>query len=215
MKMKFVIIFLFVCVAEVTVVKSQTIPAPLQASCNSPGIPGIPGVPGNYGLPGPRGLTGAKGERGAKGESGAEGCDYVNLVKSNWKQCVWKRVDEKDAGLIQNCIFNKKYDNTSLRVFYEGTFRSYGGEVCNRWYFTFDGAECVKPATIEGIVSVGTNENPHRHRHIEGYCDQVPKGHVRVGFWIGKCEGRRAGDGYTGWNAVSRIVIEEVPPPQA
>jgi hypothetical protein len=25
---------------------------------------------------------------------------------------------------------------------------------------------------------------------------------------------RNLGDGYTGWNSVSRIVIEEVPPPQ-
>ncbi len=60
---------------------------------------------------------------------------------------------------------------------------------CNRWYFTFDGAECKKPATIEGVVYVASTQvNPHRHRHIEGYCNQVPKGHVRVGFWIGKCE---------------------------
>ncbi len=55
---------------------------------------------------------------------------------------------------IQTCSFNKTYDNTSLRVFYEGALRSYGSSVCNRWYFTFDGAECKKPATIEGVVYV-------------------------------------------------------------
>ena len=44
--------------------------------------------------------------------------------------------------------------------------------------------------------------------------NQVPKGHVRVGFWIGKCQGTNLGDGSTGWNSMSRIVIEEVPPPQ-
>ena len=121
--------------------------------------------------------------------------------------------------IIQNFllfIFNKKYDNTSLRVFYEGTLRSYGSRVCSRWYFTFDGAECKKPATIEGIVYVhSTTVYPHRHRHIEGYCNQVPKGHIRVGVWIGKCESDSLGDGNTGWNSMSRIVIEEVPPPQA
>ena len=118
---------------------------------------------------------------------------------------------------IQTCSFNKTYDNTSLRVFYEGALRSYGSSVCNRWYFTFDGAECKKPATIEGVVFVqSTQVNPYRHRHIEGYCNQVPKGHVRVGFWIGKCDsGHSLGNGYTGWNSMSRIVIEEVPPPQA
>ena len=100
-------------------------------------------------------------------------------------------------------------------MFYEGAFRSYGNNVCNRWYFTFDGAECAKPATIEGIVWVpSTNVNPHRHRHIEGYCNQVPKGHVRVGLWLGKCESYNVGDGYSGLTSGSRIVIEEVPPPQ-
>ncbi len=117
---------------------------------------------------------------------------------------------------IQTCSFNKTYDNTSLRVFYEGALRSHGSGVCNRWYFTFDGAECKNPTTIEGVVYVASAQvNPHRHRHIEGYCNQVPKGHIRVGFWIGKCEsGNSLGDGHTGWNSTSRIVIEEVPPPQ-
>ena len=97
---------------------------------------------------------------------------------------------------MQNCIFNKKHDNTSLLVFYEGNLRSYGSGVCNRWYFTLDGAECTKPATIEEVVLVAsTNSNPYRHRHIEGYCNQVPKGHIRVRFWIGKCESHSLGDG--------------------
>ena len=100
-------------------------------------------------------------------------------------------------------------------MFYEGTLRSYGKNVCSRWYFTFDGAECTKPSTIEGIAYVLPSGNPHRHRHIEGYCYQVPKGHIRVGFWIGKCEKYNLSDGDTGWQSISRIVIEEFPPPQA
>ena len=60
-----------------------------------------------------------------------------------------------------------------------------------------------------------TGLNPYHHRHFEGYCYQVPKGHIRVGFWIGKCERYNLGNGDTGWNSMSRIVIEEVPPPQA
>ncbi|CAB3995490.1 Hypothetical predicted protein [Paramuricea clavata] len=200
--------------ADITsVVNSQSKTTSSQVTCGSAGIPGIPGIPGN---PGRDGIPGSRGPAGAKGEPGERGDDYVDLVKSNWKQCVWKRGDGKDTGLIQNCIFNKKYDNTSLRVFYEGNLRSYGSQVCNRWYFTFDGAECTKPATIEGIVYVkSTQINPHYHRHIEGYCNQVPKGHIRVGFWIGKCQSHSLGDGYTGYISMSRIVIEEVPPPQA
>ena len=102
-----------------------------QATCGSPGIPGIPGYPGRDGMPGSGGPAGAKGEpgervtcgspgipgvpgnfgrdgrpgprgsAGAKGEPGERGNDYEDLVKSNWKQCVWKRDDSKDTGLIQ------------------------------------------------------------------------------------------------------------------
>ncbi len=64
---------------------------------------------------------------------------------------------------------------------------------------------------IEVVYVASTYVNHHLHRHIEGYCNQVPKGHVRVGFWIGKCEGSNLGNGYTGWNSMSRIVIEEEP----
>ena len=69
-----------------------------QATCGSPGIPGIPGVPGNSGRDG---ATGSRGPAGEKGEPGERGNDYVDLVKSNWKQCVWKTNDLKDSGLIQ------------------------------------------------------------------------------------------------------------------
>ena len=70
-----------------------------QATCGgAPGIPGIPGVPGN---PGRDGMTGPCGPAGEKGEPGVRGHDYVDLVKSNWKQCVWKKSDGQDSGLIQ------------------------------------------------------------------------------------------------------------------
>ena len=66
-----------------------------QATCGAPGIPGIPGVPGRHGT------TGSRGPVGEKGEPGEGGNGYVDLVKSNWKQCVWKRQDSKDSGLIK------------------------------------------------------------------------------------------------------------------
>jgi hypothetical protein len=46
-------------------------------------------------------MPGSPGAVGAKGEPGERGDDDVDLVKSNWKQCVWKRNDDKDTGLIQ------------------------------------------------------------------------------------------------------------------
>ena len=72
---------------------------------------------------------------------------------------------------------------------------------------------------IDGIFYMATGAsghgNIHRHRHIEGYCHQISKGNVRIGFWVGNCKGYGNADAHSGWNSVSRIVIEEVPPPQA
>ena len=48
----------------------------------------------------------------------------------------------------------------------------------------------------------------------EGYYGGIPKGIVRVGINVGSCVGKKAADAYTGWNSVTQIMIEEVPPPQ-
>ena len=55
----------------------------------------------------------------------------------------------------------------------------------------------------------------YRVRHIEGVCEKIHKGSVRVGFWVGKCGNYKSADAYTGWPGVSRIYVEEIPPPQA
>ena len=88
---------------------------------------------------------------------------------------------------------------------------------CRRWYFTFNGAECSAPAAIDGVVYMrnGIQKDLHRVRQIEGVRENVDKGIVRVGFWVGDCAGYGSADAYTGWNSVSRIYVEEVSPPQA
>ena len=117
-------------------------------------------------------------------------------------------------------MFKKKSNKTGLRVFWNGDFRLYNCHICcRRWYFTFNGAECSAPAAIDGIIymvyGTGGKKNLHRPRQIEGVCEKVHKGTVRVGFWIGQCgNGYKSGDALTGWNSVSRIYVEEVPPPQ-
>ena len=55
----------------------------------------------------------------------------------------------------------------------------------------------------------------HRVRQIDGVCEKVSKGMVRVGFWVGKCSVGRFADAFTGEFSVSRIYVEEIPPPQA
>ena len=60
-----------------------------------------------------------------------------------------------------------------------------------------------------------SREDNHRPRHIEGYCENIAAGEVKVGINNGKCSGGGAVvDAYIGWRAVSRIMITEVPAAQ-
>ena len=120
--------------------------------------------------------------------------------------------------LFQDCAFNKLQSNSALRVSFQGNMRVYGDVKCNRWYFKFNGNECSGPMTIEAIVYNNWSSGNHflfHHQSFEGYCENIPQGAVRVELWAGKCSGYTLGDAYTGWNSVSRIMIEEVSRPQS
>ena len=122
--------------------------------------------------------------------------------------------------ISQECVFKKISDKTGLRVFWNGVLRIANCHACcRRWYFTFNDAECSAPAAIDGIVYMnygkGFKKDLHRVRQIEGVCEKVHKGTVRVGFWVGNCVGYGSADAVTGWISVSRMYVEEVPPPQA
>ena len=71
----------------------------------SPGIPGrdgrdgVKGEKGSTGKAGTQGQAGLKGERGEKGESQVLGS--VHLPSHlNWKECSWKKEDDRDTGEI-------------------------------------------------------------------------------------------------------------------
>ena len=122
--------------------------------------------------------------------------------------------------IYKECIFKKTSATTGLRVFWSGTLRLHNCHACcRRWYFTFNGAECSTPGAIDGVVFMvqgnSGRKDLHRVRHIEGVCEKIHKGTVRVGFWVGNCAGYGSADAHTGWNSVSRLYVEEVPPPQA
>jgi len=53
-----------------------------------------------------------------------------------------------------------------------------------------------------------------RVRQIEGVCENIPKGEVKVEFRVGRCAGYGDADARTGWGTVSRIYVEEMTPPQ-
>ena len=122
--------------------------------------------------------------------------------------------------LLQECSFNKLTSDTSLKVSFHGNMRVRGSNKCNRWYFKFNGNECSGPMTIDASVynswPYGTaNFDQLHHRSFEGYCENIPQGAVRVELWVGQCSGKTLGDAWTGWNSVSRIMIEEVSRPQS
>ena len=103
--------------------------------------------------------------------------------------------------------------DTALKVSFQGIMRVHGDVKYNRWYFKFNGNECSGPVTIEAVVYNDWSSGDHNllhHRSFEGYCENIPQGAVRVGLWVGKCGGVTLGDADTGWNFVSRIMIEEV-----
>ena len=114
----------------------------------------------------------------------------------------------------------KNYTDTALHVYFAGNLRIYNFDnCCSRWYFTFNGAECSSPGPIEGAFYMrfgkGPAQNLHRHRHIERHCNNIHKGKVRVGFWVGNCNnGHPSADASTGWTEMCRIFIEEVPKAQ-
>ena len=88
----------------------------------------------------------------------------------------------------QDCNFKKYHSNSALRVAYAGALRVYcsSGRCCSRWYFTFNGNKCSGPMTIEGVVhGSSADDDPHRHRQIEGYCENISAGQVTIGINIG------------------------------
>jgi len=99
--------------------------------------------------------------------------------------------------------------------------RVIGSGKCNRWFFKFNGNECSGPMTVEAVVynywpSSAENSNLLHHRSFEGYCENIPQGTVRVELWVGSCpSGHTLGEAYTGWESVSRIMIEELSRPQS
>ncbi|XP_020625553.1 collagen triple helix repeat-containing protein 1-like [Orbicella faveolata] len=113
---------------------------------------------------------------------------------------------------VTDCVFDKRKDDTALRVVYQGNLYLHCSSCCKRWFITFNGAECSGPLPIDVVWWKASGS--HRDRSpgaIEGYCDNIHRGKIRVGINTGNCAGYGDSNGHTGWNSVSRLLIEEVP----
>ena len=93
--------------------------------------------------------------------------------------------------IFQDCAFNKQHSSSVLRVAFQENMRVWD-------------------------TYAQKNHNLHRHRSSGGYCENIPQGAVGVELWVGKCSGGDTlGDASTGWNSVSRIMIEKLSRPHS
>ncbi|XP_073446546.1 collagen triple helix repeat-containing protein 1 [Dendrobates tinctorius] len=184
----------------------------------SMGPPGRDGTPGVNGIPGTPGIPGRDGTKGEKGECMRESIEEA--WTPNFKQCAWSALNYGiDLGKIAECTFTKMRSHSALRVVFSGSLRlKCKTACCQRWYFTFNGAECAGPLPIEAIIYLdqGSTElnstiNIHRTSTVEGLCEGISAGLIDVAVWVGTCSDYPRGDASTGWNSVSRIIIEELP----
>uniref|UniRef100_G3NME4 Collagen triple helix repeat containing 1 n=1 Tax=Gasterosteus aculeatus aculeatus TaxID=481459 RepID=G3NME4_GASAC len=182
------------------------------------GGPGREGNPGTNGIPGTPGIPGRDGLKGEKGECVNE--IFEEPWRPNYKQCAWSSLNYGiDLGKIADCTFTKLRSDSSLRVLFSGSLRlKCKNACCQRWYFTFNGAECTGPLPVESIIyldqgspELNSTINIHRTSSVEGLCDGVKAGLVDVAVWVGTCSDYPRGDASTGWNSVSRIIVEELP----
>ncbi|KAJ8781460.1 collagen triple helix repeat-containing protein 1 [Balaenoptera ricei] len=182
------------------------------------GVPGRDGSPGANGIPGTPGIPGRDGFKGEKGECLRE--VFEESWTPNYKQCSWSSLNYGiDLGKIAECTFTKMRSNSALRVLFSGSLRlKCRSACCQRWYFTFNGAECSGPLPIEAIIyldqgspELNSTINIHRTSSVEGLCEGIGAGLVDIAIWVGTCSDYPKGDASTGWNSVSRIIIEELP----
>ena len=120
----------------------------------------------------------------------------------------------------KGCYINKKYNDTWLKISWDGNLRIACNFCCMRWYFTVDGDECSDPAPIDSAVFQQQSLNIIRQNSFSGVCKKagprlLTAGPKRIQFMLMECQGFGGYiyDAYTGFDSVSRITVEEISPP--
>ncbi|XP_066921674.1 collagen triple helix repeat-containing protein 1-like isoform X2 [Clytia hemisphaerica] len=178
----------------------------IQGRPGSNGTKGEQGVPGKDGKDGINGVPGVNGRPGPQGRPGKDG----SIGGSYFKECAWRFTSDKETGLLKDCKFNKSQTDSYLMVSISSNIRQGKNKACSRWFVTFDGNEC-SPYPIDHLYYRSTANDDYIPFTLKGVCKINKSGVVSVGFNVGKCSGFDSlGDVYTGWNQVTRIVIEEL-----
>ena len=99
---------------------------------------------------------------------------WVNLWTAGWVLCWSYRCSVP----LQDCTFTKLRSDSALRVLFSGSLRlKCKSACCQRWYFTFNGAECAGPLPIESIIyldqgSPELNSTINIHRTSAGIANK-------------------------------------------
>ena len=131
--------------------------------------------------------------------------------------------------MVQSCSYDKQDNETALKISWHGSIAVLEcDDCCVRWYVTIDGQECVGPGPIDGAVVQdlsGSEYDISRPASIVGICygtaaQPLGPGTHRVELRVGPCSDAREDSTddvpppshtLTGYNSVSRFLIEEVP----
>ena len=145
----------------------------------------------------------------------------------HWEHCSAQAINSPAVNTtIMSCTFEKTHSNSSIRVTWNGNLAVENcTSCCMRWYVTINGMECANPGPIDAAIKQDLSGvriplpfDLHRPASVSGICQgTAPGGYLdpgvyTVGLTAGICDGySQTYSVLTGYNSVSRFIIEEVP----
>ena len=126
-----------------------------------------------------------------------------------YKQRTWWHQDHRDEGQIRSISFNKKQENTGLRLLYSGNIRELIRYTPARWYFKIDGQLCSSPSSIEIAITQTMGNNIHLPSVLIGTCVATSSGRIGKGMHTISVH-VDGGDADSGWRSSSFIEIQEI-----
>ena len=128
------------------------------------------------------------------------------------------------------CFFVKQKNSTVLKVSWDGNIGLLDCfSCCMRWFLTVNGEECSNPGPIDASLVYQLNPtvnsiNLVRPASIVGICREfggkaLSKGAYGVALMVKPCQENQdlplevpnPSDARTGYNSVSRFIVEEIP----
>ena len=123
------------------------------------------------------------------------------------------------------CTFTKQSNDTVLKVAWDGNIALEGCiTCCMRWFITIDDEECADPGPIDAAIfqdlsgPQSVQFDLRRPGTVAGICrggegGWLSPGEHTIGLSVGQCETLLpvTYNVLTGYNSVSRFIIEEVP----